>query len=138
MGAQQLFFDDLSLIYTQVEGLLTGSMLKEHVAEADEIVRTKGAQRFLSDLRNVCALEDLASANIIGSDRTGLENRESITAILITKDREDLFNLARAYQICSGDHRKEMRIFYDLEEALLWLLPDKERAFEILTAIQKL
>ena len=75
------------------------------------------------------------STQIISDSAESEKNKQgSKLAILVSKDSDVVYGMANAYRMFAEEHREFVKIFRELQEALIWL-SDSDLEAESLSAL---
>lgn len=109
---------------TTMIGALRDDDLAHHVTAVNE--ETRGVQN-LKELADGRRIKDIGLTTQGTRYSASLEIKKpgSNLAILIPEGDDMTFAMARAYQMFSMDFRASVKIFHDLEEAMIWLVDDE-------------
>ncbi|MCW8825163.1 MAG: hypothetical protein OQK78_01950, partial [Gammaproteobacteria bacterium] len=81
----------------------------------------------ISNLREIADCRGLTGVSSLTGNGTALAaSREeykpgSICVILVPKENDAIYGMARAYQMFAEEHRESVSIYRDIDEALNWI-----------------
>jgi len=123
MGFTRHYFDDLNFVLTKITGAINDNDLAMHVDALNKESKGKTNLKELADCRAITKINLTSQGTAINASNEK-PKPGSILAILVPKDDEMIFAMARAYQMFSEDYRKSVYIFRDYHNALNWLSND--------------
>ena len=132
MGFSTHYFKDLSFFLTKVSGDISDDDLIQHIVSLNKETKELLILKELSDCRKINSVTSLSTqATILAAD-IEQEKLCSKLAILVPKDNDVIYGMARAYQMFSEDKRGSVSLFSDFDEALMWLSENNIEEKELL------
>jgi len=107
-------------MFTKIVGEITAQDLSSHVFALNE--ETEG----IANLKELADCREITKINLSAQDVTNSACNEqnkcgSKLALLRSKESDLIYGMINAYRMFAEDHREEVRVFTDLQEALSWL-----------------
>lgn len=123
MGFSRHYFKEFNFLFTNITGEVNDSDLASHVVAINNETRGLVNVKGFADCRDVTKVNFTTQGTILSA--TNEENKPGgKIAMLVPENSTLIFAMARAYQMFCEEQFDAVRIFYDFEEALTWLIDD--------------
>lgn len=116
---------------------IDGGILKQHILEINKKTEKISQLKELVDCTKITNLKLLSTLSTIMSAEIETDKPGSKLAILIPKDRNVLYAMARVYKMFSEDHREAVEIIHAQHDAINWLADNNQEADAITSFIEK-
>lgn len=118
---------------SRVVGEIDDGDLAQQVIALNQAVKGVVGLRELADCRGITEI-NLSTGGTTASAKNEQDKPGSRLAILVPEGNDLVFGMARAYQMFSESFREAVHIFYDLDEALLWLANNNGAEHKVLSS----
>ena len=126
MGFSRHFFQVHNFMLTKVIGEINDNDLSHHVDALNQETEGLTNLKELADAREITKVNLSTQGTILSADSE--QNKPgSNFAILVPKENDLIFAMARAYQMFSENHRESVKVFRDYSEAISWLTKDNSQ-----------
>ena len=124
MAFSEYFMPEHNFLLSEVYGEITRSDLFEHISAVNRLTQDTVGLMELADCRGITKLnlhtEEVIISADIETDKTG-----SKLAILAPENNELVYGMVNTYRMFAEEHRQQVKIFTDVDQALSWLTDDK-------------
>jgi uncharacterized protein YpmB len=121
MGFSRHYYKDYNFLLSKISGDINGKMFMQEVMELNKEAEGISNLKELADCREITNVKLLSTQMTTMSAGSEKDKPGSKLAILIPKDNNAVYGLANAYRMFAEDHRESVKLFRELQEALIWL-----------------
>ncbi len=125
MGFSRYYLKEHNFLLTKVSGKITVDDLLQHVMTVNKEMGKNINLRQLTDCRNITDIQSLTVKETTNCAQRETNKPGSSLAIVVP-DSPIIFGMVRAYTMFAEDHRREIKIFQNIHDALAWLANDPE------------
>ena len=134
MGFSRNYLKPYNFVLTKITGDINDAELLQHVKALNRETRGISELRELADCRELTSVSALTAQGTTLAASAEEYKPGSLGVILVPKEKEAIYGMARAYQMFAEEHRESVMISRDLDEALNWLTKDNSAETEVLRA----
>ncbi len=129
MGFSRHFIQKYNFMLTKITGEINDDDLSHHVGALNQETEGLTNLKELADCRGITKINLSTRGTTLNADREKNKPGSNL-AILVPKENDMIFAMARAYQMFSENHRKSVEVFRDYSEAISWLTKDNSQEID--------
>lgn len=124
MGFLRHFLPQHHFLLSEVYGEINSKDLFEHIFEINKLAENTDSLLELADCRGITEI-NLHTDDVVTSADIETDKIDSKLAILAPENNKLVYGMINAYRMFAEEHRQQVKIFTDVEQALSWLTDDK-------------
>jgi hypothetical protein len=134
MAFRRHFLPDRNFAFTRCYGSIDDNSLRIHILSFNNEAKGMRSIRELADARELDNAGDVTVQGLVQLSELGHERaagRDGLLAIVVADAL--IFEMATIYATLVNEIKMDVRVFYDVAEALAWLGYDEQEAIELMS-----